>query len=102
MGFSASHEKIARKWANIPNDVDVLITHMPPRDIKDLAYYNDGYRPWGSESLLERIKIVKPKLHFFGHVHDDVGLEEKFGIVFINGAYDKSHKAYLLTVPAKK
>src|SRR5690242_10982639 len=38
MGFSASREELAKRWAKIPKGIDVLVTHMPPRGIKDLAY----------------------------------------------------------------
>lgn len=34
MGFSASSEKLARKWAKIPAKLDILVTHMPPKDIR--------------------------------------------------------------------
>jgi predicted phosphohydrolase len=37
MGFSASHEELEQHWAAIPSTTDMLITHLPPRCILDLA-----------------------------------------------------------------
>lgn len=31
MGFSASHEEMAKRWAAIPDDTEILVSHMPPR-----------------------------------------------------------------------
>jgi hypothetical protein len=38
MGFSDTHSRLERIWARIPSDLDVLITHMPPWNMLDLAY----------------------------------------------------------------
>ena len=96
MGFSLKREKLAEKWKNIPSNTDILITHIPPFNIRDLAWTgkkdnNDqicsscgekhpGHSHWGSESLRERSLDLcangKLKLHLFGHVHDCYGLSE--------------------------
>lgn len=47
----------------LPKDVDVLVTHTPPRWHLDLP---NGV---GCEFLLKEIWRVKPELHVFGHVH---------------------------------
>lgn len=57
-------------WGRIPTGLDILITHGPPHRYGDRCW--DGNRA-GCELLLERIRIVKPKLHLFGHIHDDGG-----------------------------
>lgn len=61
---SKSHA--AAHFDKIPEDIDILISHMPPRFHLDL----DGF---GDESLLENIKRVRPALHVFGHVHAGYG-----------------------------
>jgi len=64
-------EAIARKWALIPDGIDVLITHGPPLGIGD-----DG--PVGGRAgcadLLARVQQVQPRLHVFGHIHQDGGV----------------------------
>ncbi|EPS39095.1 hypothetical protein H072_7103 [Dactylellina haptotyla CBS 200.50] len=45
----------------IPLDVDILVTHGPPR------HHLDNHA--GCVSLLQEIWRVRPKLHVFGHIH---------------------------------
>ncbi|KAJ6260156.1 rhamnogalacturonate lyase [Drechslerella dactyloides] len=49
----------------IPADVDILVTHGPPR------HYLDNHA--GCISLLQDIWRVRPKLHVFGHIHSARG-----------------------------
>jgi Icc-related predicted phosphoesterase len=59
-------------WSNtIPDDVDVLVTHNPPKWHLDIPE-NGGL---GCEWLLKEIWRVKPTLHIFGHVHAGHGRE---------------------------
>jgi len=75
---------LAEKWSMIPDDVNVLITHSPPSGILDLT--EDGVS-CGCEDLLNRIKeLTKLKCHIFGHIHEDHGTKEEFGIKFINAS----------------
>ncbi|KAL2200450.1 Metallo-dependent phosphatase-like protein [Corynascus similis CBS 632.67] len=52
----------------IPDDVDVLITHGPPRAHLDLLQL-------GCTHLLRELWRVRPRLHVFGHVHEGAGTE---------------------------
>ena len=76
-------------WSKISDKVDVLVTHGPPANIRDLC--PDGRRV-GCPILRERIFQVKPKLHIFGHIHEGYGVEDVAGVKFANvslcdGAY---------------
>lgn len=62
--------EIAKRWAAIPDDTDVLITHGPPRGIGDRCGMDERA---GCEDLLARVRVVKPRLHLFGHIHQDRG-----------------------------
>jgi Icc-related predicted phosphoesterase len=85
-----------QKWDLIPGDVDLLITHMPPHNLHDLAYdprsgsgssssrqraevcdvcgaSHPSYSHWGSKSLAERVQQLRPLAHIYGHVHDSQG-----------------------------
>lgn len=92
-------EDLARHWERIPQDVDVLITHMPPHKIFDFAWNRDGsYSNWGCKALAERAAVVKPALHCFGHVHDETGTKmSSFGTCFSNAAMDLSRACNLFT-----
>jgi hypothetical protein len=37
MAFSCSRDSIGKKWDAIPKDIDILITHLPPKNIFDLT-----------------------------------------------------------------
>jgi Icc-related predicted phosphoesterase len=70
-----SEEELEEKWALIPNDIDILITHSPPYDILDEVDSQQHCTSYhvGSRSLLKRVCEIKPKLHVFGHVHEGYG-----------------------------
>ncbi|CAM9138940.1 unnamed protein product [Choristocarpus tenellus] len=104
MGFSRRGTKLKDMWAKIPVGVDILLTHMPPYKMRDLAFDPDrpieagpcrecgavhrSYAHWGSYSLLDRVAEVVPKVHVFGHVHNSHGIAKSGGTVFINAAQE--------------
>ncbi len=82
--------EIQEHWDKIPEGIDILATHGPPYGILDQTTYSTGeIRPehLGCPKLMERIKIVKPSLHFFGHIHTPGGRQAHvFGTSFYNAA----------------
>lgn len=66
----------------VPNDCDILITHMPPFNILD---FSDGIH-YGNMSLRKKIAEVKPSYHLFGHIHNNYGVTRQNGTVFSNAA----------------
>lgn len=76
-------EAIAKKWASIPEGLDVLIVHGPPHGILDAL--DSGMRV-GCEELYKRIWEVKPKLMVFGHIHSAYGMSGLDGVTFINAS----------------
>ena len=83
---------IARKWAEIPDDVDVLVTHGPPFGVGDLVpAATTGTLPKhaGCHDLLARVREVRPQFHIFGHIHDGYGryrADDPSDVVFVNAA----------------
>ncbi|HSO31557.1 MAG TPA: metallophosphatase domain-containing protein [Labilithrix sp.] len=65
--------ELASKWARIPDQVDVLVTHGPPHGFGDRIVWKDQQRRVGCADLLARVREVKPRLHLFGHIHQDPG-----------------------------
>jgi Icc-related predicted phosphoesterase len=56
----------------IPENLDILMTHCPPYQIFDLI---DEVNTWGSSKFLrEAIELKKPKVHLFGHLHEQRGV----------------------------
>lgn len=75
-------DRQTRHYANIPDDTDILITHTPPFGILD---FDDNIN-YGSEELLSRISVVRPRLNLFGHIHSQHGTIALNGTTFSNGA----------------
>ncbi len=75
--------EIKKHWDIIPNNTDILITHGPPFGIGDKTVYQSNV---GCEDLLEKVAVLKPKIHVFGHIHEDYGIKEKNGTKFINAS----------------
>jgi Icc-related predicted phosphoesterase len=75
---------IQKHWDLIPNDTNVLLTHGPPRGILDLCFYG-GDRA-GCPRLLDKVLEIKPKVHVFGHIHEQYGLDTFEGTAFVNAS----------------
>lgn len=75
MAFTMDTEKeLEVKWALIPDDIDILVTHSPPYGIKDETI--DGLFV-GSKTLVCRVVSMKnpPKLWVWGHIHESYGID---------------------------
>jgi len=81
--FSVSESVIKDHWECIPKGVDILITHCPPQTVHDIDH--KGYN-LGCPHLLVAVQKVAPKVHVFGHNHDDPGASILHSTVFINAA----------------
>ena len=77
-----AHSRIC--WDKIPDDVEVLITHGPARNILDET---SGGEHAGCKWLMERIdKLDKLSLHVCGHIHESYGQLIRRGIIHANVA----------------
>ena len=65
-------QAILEKWNQIPEDVDILVTHGPPLGHGDRLI--SGGRAGCVELLSTIQKRVKPKFHIFGHIHEGTRL----------------------------
>ncbi len=75
--------EIAAVWAQIPQDTDFLITHGPPEGILDKTLEGDAV---GCYDLLQRVRVVKPKVHAFGHIHEGYGTYTGKDTLFVNAS----------------
>ena len=89
-----TEEELAEKWALIPDDVDILVTHGPPWQIRDeVETYPEGrfnsalFDNIGSKSLIEITIKKQPLLHVFGHVHGGYGRENYEGCIYVNASH---------------
>jgi Icc-related predicted phosphoesterase len=82
--FNSPPDKISPYWKNIPDDVDVLLTHSPPAGILDREPFGESA---GCPLLLEAMqKRLKPAYHVFGHIHSDWGAKRVGDTCFVNAA----------------
>lgn len=79
--------RIAARWAVIPDDTDLLLTHGPPHGIGDRTCAGLNV---GCEDLLDRVREVRPRLHVFGHIHEAAGRWEREGTIFVNASTQES------------
>jgi hypothetical protein len=76
--------ELGQKWTDIPENTDILITHGPAWGHLDTIKGHSV--PLGCELLAERIKILKPKIHVFGHIHTGYGYKFDGDTHFFNAA----------------
>ena len=77
-------EELKEKWDMIPVGVDILMTHGPPWGHLDTVVGQS--MNLGCELLTERLKVVKPKIHVFGHIHSGYGYKFHEGTHYFNAA----------------
>jgi hypothetical protein len=96
-GFGRDPQQLVELYAEIPEGLDVLITHSPPFGILDASVQYGGVPreapiAIGSVALRDRLREmspdVRPRLHVFGHEHDGRGVhwDEALGMLFVNAA----------------
>jgi len=71
--FAFQYQRHEDAWTGtIPQDIDILITHTPPK------YHLDLPTALGCQFLLREVWKIRPTLHVFGHVHAGYGSERVF------------------------
>jgi Icc-related predicted phosphoesterase len=76
-------DAIAKKWENIPEGLDLLITHGPVFGILDDTY--TGMRV-GCEELYKKVVQIKPKYFICGHIHYGYGMKVMEDTTYINAS----------------
>lgn len=76
-------EDIRKMWELIPQDTDILITHCPPYGVLDktiISSRGNQFQLAGCEELRSMIDSgrICPKLHVFGHIHEEGGKQVIF------------------------
>lgn len=86
--FMETHDFLKKNREKIPLDTDVLISHCPPYGIMDHVNMANGTRgqSQGCASLRNRVKIVKPKIHVFGHIHEGYGKYTDYSTDYVNAS----------------
>lgn len=82
-GFEISDSARRLEWERIKR-CDVLVTHVPPAGILDGSLTGKSL---GDPLLRDRVlNHIRPRLHCFGHVHEERGLVQEGGTWFMNAS----------------
>ena len=95
MAFTCeTEEELAEKWALIPSDIDILVTHSPSYGVLDEVrrfgpFSHERDESVGSESLIKPMIKSGCKLHVFGHIHEGYGVFKNNinGITYVNASH---------------
>lgn len=86
-----TENELSEKWALIPTDLDILITHSPAEGVLDEVQDRRSGRILnvGSSSLIRPLVKSGCRLHVCGHIHEAYG---KFhnginGITYVNASH---------------
>lgn len=84
--FNVQRGKLAPIWEQIPQDLDILITHGPPFGYGDVASRDMGGREEhvGDKELLAELYRKKPRHLFYGHIHESTGTWDVQNMKFHN------------------
>lgn len=104
--FEAEHDKLKCKFSMIPEDVDILLTHTPPRHEKlgiSLEYgeYSENF---GCSELTDEVFKKEPKMCFCGHIHSGDHNMNVFGntkiwnVSRVNESYKIAYEPTLLYI----
>jgi Icc-related predicted phosphoesterase len=104
--FEAEHDKLIEKFSKIPENLDILITHSPPRingcDVDYSLQTNNG--PFGSAELTQAIFEKNPKYVFCGHIHSgsheciEFNNSKIYNVSRLNEDYDIAYKPLILEI----
>jgi Icc-related predicted phosphoesterase len=84
MAFNLERGEALRvKWALIPADTDVLVTHTPPYGIGDKLLTGGLV---GDRDLTEAVRRIHPRLHVFGHIHEGYSDQIVDSTRYLNGS----------------
>lgn len=100
-------DELKQKWADIPNDTDILITHGPPLHILDYVIWSQ--MSVGCLLLQYRVLELQPLIHAFGHIHS-AGMKQLPDLsktLFINASavnekYDYAFKPITVEIDKNK
>ena len=109
--FMKPESGLAKVYAQIPDDTDVIVSHGPPQGLGDEIFWDGGYQHVGSKNLLARLKsLPKVSLVVCGHIHEArgyYGLDERevaendelidvWNASLVNQRYQPVHKPIII------
>lgn len=104
--FEAESDKLKDRFSMIPEDIDILVTHTPPRFNKlgiSLEYGIDSEN-FGCSELADEILKKRPKMCFCGHIHSGdhqmnrLGESEVWNVARVNESYSIAYEPIIVEI----
>ncbi len=83
MAYHADDRTLRARWAEIPRDTDVLLTHTPPVGVLDRSSRGESL---GCPLLAQALATRAVALHAFGHIHASAGVQARGATTFVNAS----------------
>lgn len=96
----AGERQAKEKWAQIPDDTAILVTHGPAYGILDMP---SSGKHAGCSGLKARLaQLSQLRLHVFGHIHESHGVQRRGNVLHLNACicdsqYDPIQKPIAIT-----
>ncbi len=79
--FEMEEDDIRERLKPLMEEGAILVLHCPPYGLHDKVA---GGKHVGSTAILDLVKEYRPKVVLSGHIHEDRGMVEKDGTLFMN------------------
>lgn len=93
--FELEEDAIAEKLGPLMEEGAVMVLHCPPYGILDKVR---GGKSVGSTAILDLVKRYRPRVVLSGHIHEDRGVLENNGTLFMNPGAAKDGFSALLDI----
>ena len=109
--FMRTEETLVEKYAEIPDEVDIILSHDTPYGVggqdlilETVRWSNHNLKHIGNKPLVNRLKDVKYKILFHGHIHSSSHCPDEFGtgkvvnVSVVDESYDLVYDPYILEI----
>ena len=79
-----SEDNLLERYARIPKDTEIIVSHTPPRDACDGTYVAPGQRLGSTALKVAAAGLPRLRLIVCGHIHDGRGEGELNGVRVLN------------------
>lgn len=76
--------ELAKEFALIPEDIDILISHGPCNGRLDYTTFGDNAGSIALLACVNHLRTKKLKYHIHGHIHEAYGRHEEDGLITLN------------------
>ena len=102
--FEAEHDKLTKKFSQIPSGVDILLSHAPPRhgSLGVSLEYGVDSENFGCSELADGVFKKEPKICFCGHIHsgdhemNKLGQTRVWNVSRVNESYEIAYEPVVL------